>query len=126
LIFFSLKTFRLCFLYGIILNTFMDRLDVWAIMKPDNDLAIPIFHKPVRLSLSDSLSSARVQAYVMCRCIYSGYTKNIHMHLDIYIYIRDIDTYTLYMYTYYTIHISVHITYVERCNSCEFDVSTYV
>ena len=30
----------------------MDRLDVWAIKKPDNDLAIPIFHKPVRLSLS--------------------------------------------------------------------------
>ena len=56
-------------------------------MKPDNDLAIPIFHKPVRLSLSDSLSSGRVQAYVMCRCIYSGYTKNIHMHLDIYIII---------------------------------------
>ena len=28
LIFFGLKTFRLCFLHSIILNTFMDRLDI--------------------------------------------------------------------------------------------------
>ena len=83
-------------------------------MKPDNDLAIPIFHKPVRLSLSDSLSLPAGSRLMSCAGVYIVDTPKTYICtlIYIYIYIRDIDTYTLYM-----LHI-LYYTYICTYYKC--------
>ena len=107
-------------------------------MKPDNDLTIPIFHMPVRLSLSLSLFC---KGPGLCHVYVLVY---IYIYIHTYVYIYRIHyTYTctctnfstcislslsifnpLDMYKYISTH-----TYLYKCRAIfkiEFDVSTYV